>query len=192
MSKVEYKNSKAIRFSQIILGAIAIALSLSIITNPGIGIATLIILLSITMLVAGVERVIAGVPPYLKKSSRAGNIVLGALAIGLGIAVMAFPIMTTMFLVTLLSFGLLFLGIARIIQGIDNKNISRWSRAGLIGVGIISIAISFIVFVHPVSGVILLTILLAVNLLIIGMESIVNGVSGKSNIVTTSAPDHGR
>ncbi len=183
-----YKNSsKAIRISQIILGIIAISLSLTIIVDPGFGITTLIALLSITLLVAGLERVAVGVLPNLTKSSRIGNIVLGAITIGLGIGVIIFPIMTTIFLVTLLAVGLLFLGIARIIQGIANKDISKWSRAALIGVGILSLAVSFIVFAHPVSGVILLIIILAVNLLIIGIESVVHGVSGKRNMVKSSS-----
>jgi uncharacterized membrane protein HdeD (DUF308 family) len=183
-----YKNSsKAIRLSQMVLGAIAIALSLSIIVDPGVGIATLIVLLSITLLVTGLERVAVGVLLHLTKSSRIGNIVLGAITIGLGIGVILFPILTAIFLVTLLAVGLLFLGIARIIQGIANKDVSKWSRAALIGVGILSLAISFLVFAHPVSGVILLTVILAFNLLIIGIESVVHGASGKRNVVKSSS-----
>ncbi len=189
MSEFDQKNSKAVRIAQIVLGAIAIALSIAIIINPGAGIATLIFLLSITLLAAGAERIAVGVLPYLKKSSRIGNIVLGIIAIGLGFAVLVFPQYTTFFLVTLLAVGLLLLGIARIIQGTTNKNISKWSRAALIGVGILSLAISFIVFAHPVSGVVLLTFLLAVNLLIIGIESIIHGVSGRRNMIT-SFPMH--
>jgi uncharacterized membrane protein HdeD (DUF308 family) len=183
-----YKNSsKAIRLSQMVLGAIAIALSLSIIVDPGVGIATLIVLLSITLLVTGLERVAVGVLLHLTKSSRIGNIVLGAITIGLGIEVILFPILTAFFLVTLLAVGLLFLGIARIMQGIANKDVSKWSRAALIGVGILSLAISFLVFAHPVSGVILLTVILAANLLIIGVESVVHGASGKRNVVKSSS-----
>lgn len=82
-----------------------------------------------------------GFLPHLTKSSRIGNIVLGGLTIGLGIVVLAFPLLATILLVTLLAVGLLFVGFARIIQGITNKNISRWSRKFLIGVGILSLAV---------------------------------------------------
>jgi uncharacterized membrane protein HdeD (DUF308 family) len=185
---LDYRNSpKAVRISQIVLGAIAIALSLAIIVNPGFGIATLIALLSVTLLVAGLERVVVGVHPILTKSSRIGNITLGAITIGLGIGVIAFSIMTTMFLVTLLAIGLSLLGIARIIQGVANNGISKWSRASLVGVGILSLAVSFIVFAQPVLGAVLLTIVLAVNLLIIGIESVVHGASGRRNVVKPSS-----
>src|ERR671921_474869 len=98
------------------------------------------------------------------KAIRISQIVLGVIAIALSVAVIAFPVFTSILLVTLLSLGLLFLGIARIIQGVSNKDISKWSRAFIISVGILSLVISLIVIAHPISGVILLTFLLAINL----------------------------
>ena len=187
MNEIDQKNSKAIRIAQIVLGAIAVILSFTILIDLRAGIATLIFLLSITLLAAGAERVAVGVMPHLKKSSRTGNIILGIIAIGLGFAVLAFPLSTTLVLVTLLAAGLLVLGIARIIQGITNKNVSKWSRAALIGVGILSLVISFIVFAHPVSGIKLLIFLLAINLLIIGIESIAHGISGKRDMITSTS-----
>jgi uncharacterized membrane protein HdeD (DUF308 family) len=183
-------SSKAIRVAQIVLGAIAIVLSIAIIADPALGIGVLIFLLSVTIIVAGIERVTVGVHPHLTKSSRTGNIVLGAIAIGLGILVIVFPLLAALFLVTLLSVGLFFIGLARIIQGIRNKNISRWSRALLIGVGVLSLVLSFIVIAHPVSGIIILTIILAINLLIIGIESIVNGTSSRRDVVTSFSNNH--
>ena len=187
MNEFDQKNSKAVRIAQIVFGVITIALSLDILINPRAGIATLVFLLSITLLAAGAERIAVGVLPHLKKSSRASNIILGIVAIGLGFAVLAFPSSTTLLLVTLLAVGLLVVGIARIVQGIVNKYISKWSRAALIGVGILSLVISFIVFAHPVSGIILLIFLLSINLLIIGVESIVHGASGRRDMITSTS-----
>jgi uncharacterized membrane protein HdeD (DUF308 family) len=179
--------SKGIRILQIIVGIIAIALSIAVIVNPGFGIEFLVFLLSITLLVAGIERVSMGFLPYITKSSRITNIVLGGLAIALAIIVIAFPIFTIGLLVTLLALGLLFIGIARIVQGIFAKQTSKWSRAFLVGVGILSIGISFMVFINPVVGIFILTFMLAVNLLIIGIESIVHGISGKRNLATSAS-----
>ncbi|MGE5634679.1 MAG: HdeD family acid-resistance protein [Deltaproteobacteria bacterium] len=191
--------SKGIRILQIIVGIIAIALSIAVIVNPGFGIEFLVFLLSITLLVAGIERVAIGFLPYITKSStRITNIVLGGLAIALSIIVIAFPIFTIGLLVTLLALGLLFIGIARIVQGIFAKQTSKWSRAFLIGVGILSIGISVMVFINPVVGIFIMTFMLAVNLLIIGIESIVHGVSGRRNLAasastsTTTTNSHGQ
>ncbi len=180
--------SKGIRILQIIVGIIAIALSITVIINPGFGIEILVFLLSLTLLVAGIERVAIGFLPYITKSStRITNIVLGGLTIALSIIVIAFPIFTIGLLVTLLALCLLFIGIARIVQGIFAKQTSKWSRAFLIGVGILSIAISFMVFTNPVVGIFIMTFMLAVNLLIIGIESIVHGVSGKRNLAASAS-----
>jgi uncharacterized membrane protein HdeD (DUF308 family) len=97
-----------------------------------------------------------------------------------GIVVLAFPLLATIFLVTLLAVGLLlFVGFARIIQGVVNKNISKWSRIFPIGVGELSLVVSFIVFASPLTGAIILTFILAINLLIIGIESIAYGISSR-------------
>src|SRR5690242_5810338 len=54
--------------------------------EPGAGVALLVFLLSITLLVLGIERVIAGIGlAGVRKSSRIGNIILGVLTIALGI-----------------------------------------------------------------------------------------------------------
>ena len=180
--------SKGIRILQIIVGIIAIALSIAVIINPGFGIEILVFLLSISLFVVGIERISIAFLPYIRKSStRIGNIVLGGLAILLSIIVIGFPFFTIGFLVTLLAIGLLFIGIARIVQGVIDKQTSKWSRVFLVAVGILSIGISFMVFANPLFGIFLITILLAINLLIIGIESIVHGVAGKRNIAATSA-----
>ena len=178
--------SKGIRILQVIVGIIAIGLSIAVIINPGFGIEILVFLLSLTLLVVGIERVSIGFLPYIKKSStRISNIVLGGLAIALAIIVIAFPIFTIGILVTLLALGLLFIGAARIVHGIFDKQTSKWSRIFLVAVGILSIGISFMVFINPLVGIFILTFILAVNLLIIGIESIVHGVSGKKNLASS-------
>jgi len=177
--------SKGIRILQIIVGIIAIALSIAVIVNPGFGIEILVFLVSLTLLVVGIERVSIAFLPYIKKSStRISNIVLGGLAIALSIIVIAFPIFTIGLLVTLLALGLLFIGAARIVHGVLDKQTSKWSRVLLVGVGILSIGISFMVFINPLLGIFILTFMLAVNLLIIGIASIVLGLSDNRNLFT--------
>jgi uncharacterized membrane protein HdeD (DUF308 family) len=179
--------SKGIRILQIIVGIIAIALSIGVIINPGFGIEFLVFLLSITLFVVGIERVSIAFLPYIRKSStKISNIVLGGLAIALAIIIITFPIFAIGFLVTLLAIGLLFIGAARIVHGVLDKQTSKWSRIFLVAVGILSIGISIMVFANPVFGIFLLTFLLAVNLLIIGIDSIVHGVSGRRNIADSS------
>jgi uncharacterized membrane protein HdeD (DUF308 family) len=194
------KSTKSIRISQIVLGAIAISLSLAVISSPRVGIATITILLSIALLVVGIERLVTGFTrsEQQPKSSRYGNIGLGVLAALLGIAVLAFPLFTTGVLVTLLALGLLFIGIARIVHGISDKNISKWSKGFLVGVGVLSVAVSFTVFAYPTFGVFLLTLILGISLLIIGIQSVAYAISGHKRrtynptTATANTLEHGR
>ena len=181
------ESPRGTRILQIVLGGIAIALSLGVIFNPGIGIATLALLLSATLLVVGIERVVTGLTQSNRsKLSKLGNISLGALVALIGIAVLAFPVFATEVLVTLLALGLLFIGIARIIHGLTDKNISKWSKGSLVGVGILSVAVSFVVFAYPSLGVLFLTLVLGINLLIIGVQSVAYAISGHRRYPTTA------
>lgn len=181
------ESPRGTRILQIVLGGIAIALSLGVIFNPGIGIATLALLLSATLLVVGIERVVTGLTQSNRsKLSKFGNISLGALVALIGIAVLAFPVFATEVLVTVLALGLLFIGIARIIHGLTDKNISKWSKGSLVGVGILSVAISFVVFAYPSLGVLFLTLVLGINLLIIGVQSVAYAISGHRRYPTTA------
>jgi uncharacterized membrane protein HdeD (DUF308 family) len=183
----QVESPRGTRILQIVLGGIAIALSLGVIFNPGIGIATLALLLSVTLLVVGIERVVTGLTQSNRsKLSKFGNISLGALVALIGIAVLAFPVFATEVLVTLLALGLLFIGIARIIHGLTDKNISKWSKGSLVGVGILSVAISFVVFAYPSLGVLFLTLVLGINLLIIGVQSVAYAISGHRRYPTTA------
>ena len=54
-----------------------------------------------------------------------------------------------MFSIFLGGFAILFNGIGGIMQGVEGQGISRWLRAPLVGVGILSIAISGLIITHP-------------------------------------------
>jgi len=184
--KTEQINSpRGTRILQLVLGGVVIALSLAVILNPGFGVATVALILSASLLVAGIERVITGLT-LSNRSSKFGNIGLGAFVVLLGIAALAFPIFATEILVILLALGLLFIGIARIIHGLRDKYISKWSRGLLVGVGALSLAVSFTVFAYPALGVLLLTLVLGINLLIIGAQSVAYAISGHSRYPTTT------
>ena len=81
------------------------------------------------------ERLSIAFLPYIRKSStKISNIVLGYLAIMLAIIVIAILIFAIGFLVTLLAIGLLFIGAARIIHGVLDKENLKWSRYSSVAV----------------------------------------------------------
>jgi uncharacterized membrane protein HdeD (DUF308 family) len=188
-TETKYEISRSptwLRLLQMGLGIIAIGLSLSVIVNPGVGVHTISFLLAAALLVIGFERVATGFLPNQSKSSRLGNIALGALVIGLSLTVLAFPLFTTGFLAIVLAFGLLFSGIARIVQGASSKNGSKGSRTLMIGVGVLAVAISFMVFSTPLLGIAILNFVLAIALLIIGIQCIASAISSRRHSISAS------
>lgn len=90
---------------------------------------------------------------------------------------MLYPIHTAIFLILLGAFGLLFHGVARIVQGMVGNEIQRWSRTFLVGVGILSIVVSALVIAHPIAfGLVLLALVISVSLLINGIQMIASGI----------------
>jgi uncharacterized membrane protein HdeD (DUF308 family) len=175
-----------LRFLQIGLGVIAVGLSLSVILYPSVGIATLSAAIAAALIVIGIERMATGFSSNQSKSSRGGNIILGALVIGLSAVVLAFPLLAAGFLVIMLGISLLFAGIARIMEGVLSKHVSKGSRSLLVGVGVLAVAVSFMVFASPLVGIVLLNFIVAIALLIIGIECIAQAVSGRRLIASTS------
>ena len=176
-----------LRMLQIVLGGICITLSLVILAYIGPAILTIILILSLILLVVGIERTSVGIA--MRRSSRGSslaNIVLGLAIIAFSIVLMQFPIFASAILVILAAVALLLSGISRIIHGISKKT-SRSSRAFLIGVGVISITVSILVIAHPISfGLVLFSIIISIAFLISGIEMMALGISGRQGYLAQS------
>ena len=128
-------------------------------------------------LVCGIERILQGIVAPGK--SRWGTIGLGILVLIISIIVMALPGVVGAFLIILLAIGLLFDGIARVYHGATDKTKGKWSRIFSIAAGVIEIGLSLMIMAAPVIGVELVSFLLAIALLIVGIQIIAAGVSGR-------------
>ena len=61
-----------------------------------------------------------------------------------------------------------------------------WARGFSIGAGALAISLSFLVIASPVAGAIFVSTILAIGLLIIGIEIIVVGTSGRIKMMPGS------
>jgi uncharacterized membrane protein HdeD (DUF308 family) len=166
-----------LRFAQIGLGLIAVILSIYIIAYPARATVSILYIFSIVLLVIGIGQVLSGI--FIKRKSRLASIALGIIVIILAITLLAYPVGTTVIAVILLAIALLFVGIERIVHGVGNKERRGWARAFSIGVGVIAIAVSIAIMVSPVFGARLVGVIVGVALLIIGIEMIIAGITGK-------------
>ena len=177
MRESDSKTHGWMRFAQIGLGAIAIIISLIVMTYPGLTTISLVYLLSILFFIVGIEKIITGI--IFKSKSRLASIGLGILVLILSGLALAFPVTTTYILVMFVAFALLFDGIARIAHGVGEKSESKFNRFFSIGVGIISIAISTYIIASPLFGFTFVGFLIGISIFITGIQILVAGLRGR-------------
>ena len=166
-----------LRMLRIVIGGISIILSLAVLISLSSSVLTALLVLSVVLLVLGIERISAGVVMPHDKRSRLVNIVLGLAIIAFSILLMEFPIFASSILVVIGAVALLLSGIARIINGASSKD-SGLHRAFLIGVGALSIAVSALVIAKPFGfGVAFLVILISIAFFASGVEMMVLGIT---------------
>ena len=168
---------------QIGIGILAIILAILIIINPIISLVSLVILVSILLLIVGIEKVITGI--FVKDRARLSNLGLGILVIILALIAMIFPVGTSIFLVILVAVALLFDGISRVIHGFTHKEQSKLDRGFTIGVGALEIALAIFILVSPVFGFEFVAFVIAIALLITGIQILVAGLTGRRMFITS-------
>jgi len=159
------------------LGVIAIILSGLVFVHPGITIASIMYIAGIILIVVGIEKIISGI--FVANKSRWGAVGLGVLAIIFGSIAVGAPVSTAVFVIFMLGFGLLFLGISHVVYGIGSSQSPGWARGFSIGAGALAIAISFLVMASSFAGAVFVSVFLGIALLIIGIEIIVVGATGR-------------
>jgi uncharacterized membrane protein HdeD (DUF308 family) len=173
----ESKSPGWMRAAEIGLGAVAIILSILVLVHPAITLITIIFLLGIILIILGIEKIISGI--FIANKSRWGTVGLGALALIFGSIVIGYPIHTAVFVIILLAIASLFVGIAHVIRGVGDKHSRWWARGFTIGAGVLAIALSGLIMASPLIGAVLVSLILGIALLIIGIEIIATGVSGR-------------
>jgi uncharacterized membrane protein HdeD (DUF308 family) len=174
---ISEKSPGWMRAAQIGLGILAIIVSGAAIVFPGIFLVSTVIVLAIVFIFVGIEKIITGI--FIEHKSKWATVGLGVLVIIIASIALAFPVATTIFVIFMLGFALLFDGIARIISGFADKGQRGWSRGFSIGVGVLAIVISMLILASPLFGVELAGFFIGIALIIIGIQMISAGIVGK-------------
>ena len=178
VDKDTVKSPSWLRMAQIGLGAIAVILSITIMANPGQAVVLMVFTASILLLIVGIERVITGLFVPRKDRSRLVTVGLGILVVLIA-AALAFPVGTTVLLTFVLAVALLFDGISRIVHGIGDKESKGWTKGLSIGVGGVEVALSGLIMVSPAFGAATVGFLIGIALLLVGIQIVVAGISGR-------------
>jgi uncharacterized membrane protein HdeD (DUF308 family) len=106
---------------------------------------------------------------------RALQIGIGAIAIGLSLSAIIFPVLTVVATFTAAAIILLLFGIEQVVGGIFLYKRSRFAHIGL---GILVIILSSIVLAYPLATAAFVVLLAAIALLFSGISSIIAGLRG--------------
>ena len=177
------KSPDWLRAVQIGLGALTIALSIFALAFPAIAYISVVWMLSIVLFFVGIEQIMAGI--FSPRRFRWSSIGLGVLVLIFAAIAMTFPVAAALTIIIFIGIAFLINGIARIIEGFSGKH-SGISRAFLVGVGIMAVALSVAVLISPFFGATLAGIIIGIGLLITGAQMIFTGIQGRRRAQITN------
>jgi uncharacterized membrane protein HdeD (DUF308 family) len=172
-----------LRGAQIGLGILVVILSIYALAYPGAAFVSLVLILGIILFIVGIEKIISGI--FLPVKGRGAMIGLGILVLIFAGFVIAFPGFATWIITVFIGIALLFSGAASIAQAFSGRE-SGWKKAFLIGVGALLIILGIMVLVSPVFGAQFAGFVIAIGLLIAGIQMIAVGATGRKMIPDSS------
>ena len=174
------KQPSWLRALEIVTGVLAVILCVIVLAYPGLGVASLVVVLAVALIFVGIRSLIVASHKGIPKSYRVLNAVFGVLALIFGIIIPFLPGVALLTLVELLAIGLLFYGVGRIWMAYQLKTSSTGFRALIATVGVLGIILSALVLALPGVALLTLVAMLAVILLFYGIEMIVSGAVGRT------------
>ena len=170
------KSPTWVRGVQLGLGILVVILSIYALAYPGAAFVSLVSILGIILFIVGIDKIISGI--FLPIKGKGASIGLGILVLIFAGLVIAFPGFATWMITVFIGIALLFGGAASIAQAFSGRE-SGWRKAFLIGVGALLIIIGIMVLVSPVFGAQFAGFVIAIGLLIAGIQMVIAGATGK-------------
>ncbi len=178
----ELKSSKGLRIGQIILGAIAIALSGAVLANPDTTTLLYVTLLGFALIMIGISKIIEGGLAQSAKGSRGINIGIGIISIIGGIFALANPVAAIGTLIWIISIFILIHGLGLIASGIATRDAAKGSRIGTMILGAIAVGFASVLLAYPGLAIVMMIMMLSLGLLFNGIASILSGITGTRRI----------
>ena len=182
MSQV--KTPTWLRVVEIILGAICVGMSFTVLANPALTSLLTITFVGIAFFFVGISRVITGLASKnLPGSSRVITIGIGALAIGISIVAKANPILGLKILTIYIAFSLLGYGAGDLAASVASKASSKGDRTLHVVVGVLTIGFALAIIAFPGLTIMTMVFFLSIALMITGIGSIISGIEGERRFI---------
>lgn len=168
------------RSFEILVGIFSIIAAILVWVVPGVAIVTLLALLAVGLFFVGLAGVSLGVaarghPTWV----RALRVVLGLIVLITAVFVVLAPFgFGVPFLIFLLAFVLLFMGVAHVLGGGGTTGQPMWHRGFEVFIGLLAIVLGFLVLYFPLLAALTLVVLLSVGLFFSGLEWLIAGATG--------------
>ncbi|MGP8133881.1 MAG: DUF308 domain-containing protein [Halobacteriota archaeon] len=169
-----------LRILEIIAGIIVLLLAVYLIFNPDVAISLLRIILGVALVILGLALLVRGATSkMLATGGKVVSIILGIIVLALGVTAIFDTGFGSALLVTVFAIGLLLNAIGRISYAgyATGAGLPASLRGASFALGIIALIIAIAVIVFPGIGFALLVVLVALALLLLGIELIVSGAA---------------
>ena len=161
-------------------GLLAILFGVIVLAFPGLGVATLVVVLSVGLIFAGIRSVSIVGLSRLSKGLRIVSAIAGIVSLILAIIVILFPGYGALTLIILLAYGLILYGFSRILLAYTLKSTDGWLRGVIAAVGVLDIILSVVVIALPGLALLTLVVILSLVLLMSGAEILISGATGRT------------
>jgi uncharacterized membrane protein HdeD (DUF308 family) len=182
------RHDTVIRLTEVVSGLASVGVAIVVLANPLLSLRTLILLLGVALasdvirllIAEGVRsgllgRVEQGVRSTLRVILRFGPIGIGLVTVGLVLAVLLIPQFDELTLLYLLAVGVVFLSIDRMMRAVF-REAPVWLRSASAGTGVLALLLVGLAIVVPSVGLATFAVLVAVSLVLSGVQSVVSGL----------------
>lgn len=172
-----------LRALEIIAGIVLVILSFMVWGFPLIAGLTFVFIFGLALIVLGTMRMGEGIfDRSLSQGIRALLVILGILLVGIGLFAIAAPLAGALTMIYFFAFALMLAGVDRLALaggGTAGPESPSWARYFSIIAGIFAILAGFIILFFPGFGAALLFVIIAIVVLVLGIELIVSGIRGR-------------
>lgn len=164
----------------VVIGLFIVVVSLWLVIDPTLAQGTIVLMIAIALAVVGIVRVVKSI--FMRQIDTKARITKGAVGLAatlISFGVVIFPDLAITFLVTMVTFAIMLMGMSRIIVGYLEKELATWARALYIVGGAIAFGFGFLAALFPGLGFYTLILLLSAAMITVGVIRIVSGVTGE-------------
>jgi uncharacterized membrane protein HdeD (DUF308 family) len=168
------------RALDVIIGVAVLIVSVWIIIDVSLAERTIVLAISIALLVVGLVRFTKSfLMTQLDTKARITKGTVGIAVVLLSMAAVLFPDLTITFLVTMMTFAVMLVGMSRIIVGYVESELAKWARALYIVGGVVIFCFGFLAALFPTVGFYTLVLLLSAAMMTVGIIRVVSGITGE-------------